>query len=138
MALLELTDDKVRINADLLCKAFGIGSEDLKREMRNGRITSRFEQGLDEDSGTVRLTFFSPERRIRMVVDDAGNVLTCSAVDLAGRASQVSQVGDQPENAGNTGRDDNDGLLDVALQGTFPASDPVAVSFDPSKPTVDD
>ena len=100
--------------------------------MREGTITSRFERGEGEDAGTVRLVFFSRARRIRITADEGGNILTCGAVDFAGPpgfgsrlSAPASASGQDAEQAAHV-----EMLLDLALEGTFPASDPVAISID--------
>lgn len=146
MTPIEFSEDGVRIDAAVLAKAFGISADDLKQGMREGTITSRFERGEGDDAGTMRLFFFSPTRRIRMTMDESGNVVTCAAVDLAGtpgsgnrmRQAAARDAGTDPEAAGSAPMDGQDPeqaahietLLDLALQGTFPASDPIAISVD--------
>ena len=87
MSKIEYVDDGVQIDASVLAQAFAISAEDLRLGMRDGAITSRFERGEGEDSGRVRLTFFSADRRVRMIADDRGRVLSCDAVDLRRPAS---------------------------------------------------
>ncbi|HEY9037714.1 MAG TPA: DUF6522 family protein [Roseovarius sp.] len=143
MTKIEFANDMIQVDAGLLAKAFRISAEDLKHRMRDGTITSRFERGEGEDAGKVRLTFFSADRRVRMTADENGNVLTCTAADFArpplgigGAASDAesgARDGSSAQTAGEAERDRRsriDALLDVALQGTFPASDPIAVSFE--------
>jgi hypothetical protein len=43
--------------------------------MRKGTLTSLCERGLDRDAGKFRLTFFHGRRRLRLIVDAAGNVI---------------------------------------------------------------
>jgi hypothetical protein len=43
------------------------------------------ERGIDEDSGRYRLTFFSENRRFRLLVDETGNVVQRSAIDFCDR-----------------------------------------------------
>ena len=142
MTQLEFGNDNVSIDAAVLARAFGISADDLKHGMRDGTITSRFERGEGEDAGRVRLLFFSPARRIRITADRSGKVLTCGAADLAGppgfaRPMQAADVGQAPAEAApvcgqEAAADDREArlemLLELALQGTFPASDPIAIS----------
>lgn len=80
--VIDATDDGVQIDADLLTRSFRISSDELKQGMRDGSITSRFEKGEGEDSGRIRLTFFSANCRVRVTADDSGNVLSCNTVDF--------------------------------------------------------
>ncbi|ABL71106.1 hypothetical protein JWJ88_20120 [Paracoccus methylovorus] len=139
---IELQQDGARIDAAVLARAFGISADDLRQGMRDGTITSRFERGAGKDAGTVRLIFFSSSRRIRITADESGRILTCGAVDFAGSSGPGSR---RPEagadhGAPGSGRDPGQAahietLLDLALQGTFPASDPIAISIDAPRRT---
>ena len=51
---IEFDDDVIRIDAEVLARAFAIKEETLKRKMREGTITSRFERGEGEDAGKAR------------------------------------------------------------------------------------
>lgn len=137
MTPVEFSEGNVSIDGAVLARAFGISDDDLKQRMREGTITSRFERGEGEDAGTVRLVFFSRARRIRITADEGGSILTCGAVDFAGppgfgsRLSAPTPVsGQDPEQAAHV-----EMLLDLALEGTFPASDPVAITIDAPRRT---
>ena len=56
---------------------------EVRRLMREGAITSRFERGEGEDEGRCRLTFFDGARRVRLIVDESGVVLKRNRVRLA-------------------------------------------------------
>jgi hypothetical protein len=122
MSKIEIGPDLVQIDADIVAKALKISPHDLKERMRNGTVTSRFERGEGQDAGRMRLTFFSNKRRARITADTSGTVLACTGVDFARPRMAV-----QPQNDRRTRMNT---LLDDALQGTFPASDPVALGFD--------
>lgn len=153
MARIEYVNDGVQVDASILAQAFAISAEDLRLGMREGTITSRFEQGEGEDAGKVRLTFFSTDRRVRMIADEQGSVLACSAVNFrtplprspaapsrnhgadacdarSGAVDESSADRHVAEEFDATSRARLDALLDEALCDTFPASDPVAISFD--------
>ncbi|WP_417425660.1 DUF6522 family protein [Hoeflea sp.] len=82
MTQISYSDEMIEVDADVLAKAFCIDADTLKRDMRSGAITSRFERGEDDDAGKVRLTFFSASRRVRITADAEGKVITCSALDF--------------------------------------------------------
>lgn len=63
------------IEARLLAGAFDLSESDVRTRMREGRITSRCETGVDEDAGRLRLTFYHWDRACRFIVDEAGIVL---------------------------------------------------------------
>lgn len=152
MAWIEYTDDGVQVDASILAQAFAISAEDLRLGMREGAITSRFEQGEGEDAGKVRLTFFTADRRLRMIADERGSVLACSAMDFRtplppspatpsrsyGAGSCDTGSGAEDTTSADRGAAEEsdaarrarlDALLDEALYDTFPASDPVSISF---------
>lgn len=141
MTSIELTDEGIRIDAAVLARAFGISTDDLKQGMREGAITSRFERGEGADAGTVRLIFFSPGRRVRITADESGKVLTCDAADFVGTPASGNAMRGAAA-SGAAGAQERgyaahlDALLDLALEATFPASDPIAVSVDTPARTI--
>lgn len=132
MTPVEFSEGNVSIDGAVLARAFGISDDDLKQRMREGTITSRFERGEGEDAGTVRLVFFSRARRIRITADEGGNILTCGAVDFAGPSGFGSRLSAPTPASGQDAEQAShvEMLLDLALEGTFPASDPVAITID--------
>ncbi|GHE06063.1 hypothetical protein U879_07095 [Defluviimonas sp. 20V17] len=82
MAQIEFTGDGAQVDADFLARAFDLSTEALRRGMRDGAITSRFETGEGKDAGRVRLSFFSSSRRVQFVADESGRVLTCVTTPL--------------------------------------------------------
>lgn len=118
---IEIGPDQVRIDAAIVAHAFQITPDDLQQRLRDGTVTSRFEQGEGADEGRVRLTFYSDTRRVRIVADRAGAVMSCN----------VAGFGPGPfDAAGKVNRKRLDALLDAALDATFPASDPISISPD--------
>lgn len=75
----------IEVDAGVLARAFRIGTDDLQQGMRAGTITSRCERGDGTDAGRVRLTFWSPDRRVRVIADDSGRILTCTVAAPAAR-----------------------------------------------------
>lgn len=118
MAKLEITEGLIQIEAGVLSRAFEITPDELKSRMRDGTITSRVEYGEAEDAGKIRLTFFSQHRRVRITADRQGNVLACdkARIEPSAQALEVHWTAEA--------------LLDEALAESFPASDPIAISFD--------
>jgi Family of unknown function (DUF6522) len=86
MKSLEFADGAIEIDATVVAKGLGIAPTLLLERLREGKITSRCERGIDVDSGRYRLTFYSVNRRFRLVVDESGAILQRSAIDF----------GDQP------------------------------------------
>lgn len=116
---IEIGPEQVQIDAGTVARAFQITPQQLRHKLHDGTLTSRFEQGADSDAGHVRLTFYSDKRRVRIVADSLGAIRSC----------EISEYG--PRRAGATDSSDRarlDALLDAALEATFPASDPIAIT----------
>jgi Family of unknown function (DUF6522) len=82
MKQVEFASGLVEIDASVIADGFGIALPLLKEQMRAGRITSRSERGIDDDSGRYRLTFYSEHRRFRLVVDEAGAIIQRSTLNF--------------------------------------------------------
>jgi hypothetical protein len=80
---IEIAPGLVQIDAEIVAKALGLTPEDLRQQMRDGTVTSRFEQGEGEDAGRVRLTFQSATRRARFTADSSGAILSATSIDAA-------------------------------------------------------
>ncbi len=63
------------VDADIVAQGLGIDPADVLAAMRQGRITSLCERGVEEDAGRSRLTFFHGTRRLRLVIDEDGKIL---------------------------------------------------------------
>jgi hypothetical protein len=72
MSLVERTASGFVVDADLLAAAFRLPAGSVRTLMRDGRITSRCEAGIDEDAGRWRLSFYYGERVCRLTVDADG------------------------------------------------------------------
>lgn len=86
MSEVERSGEGFTVDAALLSRAFGIPTETVRAMMRDGRITSRCEAGMDEDAGRWRLTFFHQGRTCRLTVDGSGRVLKQSTFATTRRA----------------------------------------------------
>lgn len=82
MTSLEIDDGTVQIDATIIAEAFGIAPERLIDLMRQGKVTSLSERGIEEDAGRVRLTFFHDNRRLRIVANESGKVVQHSVIDF--------------------------------------------------------
>ena len=85
MAIVEFEDGPIQVDVAVVAKGFGVAPPLVQEGMRDGRITSLCERGLDEDEGRCRVTFFSASRRFRLVVDNKGYVVQSSAFDSGGQ-----------------------------------------------------
>lgn len=75
----EFADGAFSIDATAIAEGFAIDPALVQWLMREGKLTSLCERGLDRDAGHYRLTFFCNSRRFHLVVDEAGNLVERSA-----------------------------------------------------------
>ncbi len=73
------------VPAEILAEAFGLDPAAIPKMMRAGAITSRNEQGREEDAGRHRLTFFHDDKALRLTIDLDGRILSRSRFDAPGR-----------------------------------------------------
>jgi len=82
---IEMQDGAIQVDAAIVAEGLAIDPSLLQQRMRKGAVTSLCERGLDADKGHYRLTFFSQNRRFRLIVDEQGNVLQRAALNVGGR-----------------------------------------------------
>jgi len=75
-------DGGIQVDAAIVADGLSITPELLLEHLREGRITSLCEKGVDQDSGRFRLSFFSEHCRFSCVVDESGKILQHSAIDF--------------------------------------------------------
>ena len=80
MSDIELAEGAVKVDAAVIATDLGLTPEGVLNALRDRRLTAVCEQGLEQDSGRWRLTFYHADRRLRLVIDQAGQVLERSAV----------------------------------------------------------
>lgn len=71
----------ITVDPAIVAKGLRLDPEALRDHLRCGNVTSLCEKGEGEDEGRFRLTFFSSTRRLRLVVDASGVILTTSTAD---------------------------------------------------------
>lgn len=81
MTQIEVGENGFIVDADTLAEAFGIAAAEVQPHMQSGTITSLCEQGIDEDEGRWRLTFYHAGRALRLTVDAAGQIISRSKFD---------------------------------------------------------
>lgn len=82
MKSLEFEDGAIQIDATIVAKGLGVPPTLLLERLREGKITSVCERGIDADQGRYRLTFFSKNRRFRLVVAESGAIIQRSTIDF--------------------------------------------------------
>jgi len=85
MATIEFEDGGLKVDATIIGESLGIEPARVQGLMREGKITSLCELGIDDDAGLYRLTFFYESARFRLIVDEAGKVIQRSTVDFGDR-----------------------------------------------------
>jgi len=78
-----LTETGATIDAHDLGPLLGLAPADVPARMRAGEITSQSEEGIDEDAGRLRLTFWYQGQRVRIICDAEGNVLKTTRITPA-------------------------------------------------------
>lgn len=81
MKSLVFENGAIQIDATIVSDGLGIALPLLRESMRDGKITSLSEEGIDADKGRYRLTFFSEHRRFRVIVDESGSIIQRSTLD---------------------------------------------------------
>jgi len=99
MSSIEFQEGALSVDAALIGEGLSIDPAQVQPLMRAGHLTSRCEQGIGEDAGRFRLTFFHRRQRLRLIVDAAGNILQRSTI----------RVRERPTSATGTARADGEG-----------------------------
>jgi hypothetical protein len=90
MGMIEFQDGAIQIDATIIAEGLAIDPSVVQERIREGRITSRCERGIEQDEGRYRLTFFTENRRFRLVTDTMGNVVQRSTINFSNQPLPVS------------------------------------------------
>lgn len=82
MSDVQFEESSFSVNAKLVGKSLGVEAPLVQALIRERKITSVCERGVDEDAGTYRLTFFYGRRRLRLIVGETGNIIRHSTIDF--------------------------------------------------------
>ena len=82
MTKIEIQNGAVQIDASVVAQGLGLEPSVVQTLMREGKITSVCERGVDEDAGCYRLTFFCTTRRLRIIVDETGTIIERGSVSV--------------------------------------------------------
>jgi hypothetical protein len=69
-------------STSIVAESLGLEPFEVQSLMRERKLTSSCERGVDEDEGRYRLTFFLGSRRLRFIIDGAGQIIRRSLVDF--------------------------------------------------------
>ncbi|MCF3973262.1 DUF6522 family protein [Paracoccus salsus] len=72
------------VDAAEIAALLGLDVAAFRKAVQSGEISTRLERGEDADAGKMRLTFLTPERRLRLTCDGEGNVLSISRAQRGG------------------------------------------------------
>ena len=78
----EITDEGPVVAAEDLGPLLDLPPAEIPRLIREGTVTTRYERGVDEDSGRFRLSFRYGARQLRLTCTDDGIVV--STVRISG------------------------------------------------------
>lgn len=147
MFKITLPADRAEPDMDAVASAFGISIGDVEDDIQIGIICRWFEVGEDDEDNKPHEIFASAKLGIRVDVDEHGAVRSVSKYESAVAQTGGPNRGDagggedtealEPDTLRNTdtvGKARLDALLDEALDESFPASDPIAISFGSPKP----
>jgi hypothetical protein len=90
MGMIEFHGGDIQIDASVIGVGLNIDPSTVQELIREGKITSRCERGIEEDEGRYRLTFFSEHSRFRLIIDTMGNVVQRSTIDFSNRPLPAS------------------------------------------------
>lgn len=146
MFKITLPPDRAAPDLDAVAKAFGISIDDFKEGIQIGTISQWIEVGEGNEDNKPHRVFASEKFGMRVDVDERGNVHSANKYGVARAVSRshrpehgdagfsnvtvaetlkVNTQGD-PDTSRQTRLDT---ILDEALDQSFPASDPIAISF---------
>ncbi len=78
-AQIDFEQGAIRVDAALVAEDLNITPALVMAGIREGKITSRCERGVGDDSGRFRLTFFHGDRVVRLIVDEKSTILERSS-----------------------------------------------------------
>ena len=90
MSEVQIEDYAIVVDAEVIGKALDIDKNMVQPLMREGKIATLSERGIDDDAGTHRLTFFYDRCRARLIVNDDEHILRRSSIDFGDRAAPAT------------------------------------------------
>lgn len=83
--LADLAAGNVSVDVTLIADDLGLAPAEVLERLRVGGLTAKCEQGIGDDAGRLRLTFYHDSRRLRLIIDRTGRILERSAQQLRRR-----------------------------------------------------
>ncbi|MEI6485300.1 MAG: DUF6522 family protein [Sphingomonadales bacterium] len=72
------------VPAEIIAEGLKLQPDQVQPMLAGRLITSWVEAGVDEDFGTFRITFATDKRRLRLIVDALGDIVSKSTLDFGG------------------------------------------------------
>ena len=91
MSQISFSDQMIEIDATLIAKGLGMHPDALRQAMREGHVTRTVEKGEGEDAGRFRVTFYAPNRRLRLLFNSEGIILQTSSADYTRKPRPASR-----------------------------------------------
>ncbi|MEP0153831.1 DUF6522 family protein [Pseudophaeobacter sp.] len=82
---IQMKDGQPTVDAMDVADLLGLSAADVQAKMRAEEITTRFETGVDEDAGRMRLTFFYHTTKVRLTCSQDGTLLRTQRTTIGGR-----------------------------------------------------
>jgi hypothetical protein len=70
------------VGAEVIAQGLRLAPQDVQPMLKAGAIMTSVEAGVDADFGTFRLTFSTRHRRLRVIVDALGDIVSQSVLDF--------------------------------------------------------
>ena len=80
--VIKIADGAHQVEASVIAAGLDIETDRVVVLLRSGEITSKSEQGIGEDAGFHRLTFYYGNRRFRVIIDETGQIVRGSTVNF--------------------------------------------------------
>ncbi|WP_439546780.1 DUF6522 family protein [Sandarakinorhabdus sp.] len=84
MIEIEGTGQSFTVPAELIAQGLKLAPEAVQPMLAGRQISTWVEAGVDADFGTFRLTFANDKRRLRVIVDALGSIVSHSTLDFGG------------------------------------------------------
>ena len=78
----------IEVDSTLIAPGLGLEPAEFKRLLDTGKIRVLCERGTGEDVGSFRASYYLGDRRVRLLVDAAGNLLQDPEVRNPASAAQ--------------------------------------------------
>lgn len=78
----------IEVDSALIAPGLGLQPAEFKRLLDTGKIRVLCERGTGEDAGSYRASYYLGDRRVRLLVDAAGNLLQDPEVRNAASAAE--------------------------------------------------